>query len=229
MKSVLIGLLMLALSSCATVTPQPAISAKYEADRAQTQAIHNEYADRLANDPELAIIRGKSGISFTGNPLDNFDNNYPTQDELVAIKKYGRLMEEYFGKLCKNEMRVAQESTLGFEQKAIGMALAQDNCARWNAHVQAVVALHSGRLTWAQFGRTAIQIDSAPQQGFRNALQRQGEIDRQRAEALRAEQEKREREFTEERRHQEILRQQSAPRSTTCTPGSGGAVHCSTY
>jgi hypothetical protein len=72
-----------------------------------THDILADYATRLANDPELAIIRGKSGISFTGNPVDPFDDKTPSQAERVAIRKYERLMREYYGKLCAFDLEQA--------------------------------------------------------------------------------------------------------------------------
>ncbi|MDR1890390.1 MAG: hypothetical protein LBQ81_13640 [Zoogloeaceae bacterium] len=115
-----------------------------------SKKVNKEYFARLASDPDLAIIRGKSGISFEGCPVDISDHHYPTEDERVAIEKFGRLMNEYYDKLMQENMYYAKSmSDHDFLQR---------NKEQMDSHLQSVLALHEGKLTWAQFGQVCEQI-----------------------------------------------------------------------
>ncbi|MDR1351546.1 MAG: hypothetical protein LBJ59_12375, partial [Zoogloeaceae bacterium] len=115
--------------------------------------VHEEYKARLASDPDLVIMREKCGISLEECPVDIFDNAYPTEDERAAIKKFGRLQEEYFDNYWSVQMDYANATNGNF-------AFLQRSKAQMNSLLQATVALHEGKFTWAQYGQTVAQINS---------------------------------------------------------------------
>jgi len=190
--------------------------AEYEKLRAEQAEVRKYYIDKLANDPELAIIRGKSGISFNSSPLDNFDDALPTQAERVAIKKYGMLMREYFDKMCEFEEESARKTHPSFRLRALGGA--RDVCQTQDAHVEAVATFYRGKMTWADFGRLVNRIDK----GFGDRMHQRHE---ESARAFDATIEKMRKEDIEERRHQETIRAQQKSTTSTCTI-IGGVMSC---
>ncbi|MDR2626104.1 MAG: hypothetical protein LBC37_07195 [Zoogloeaceae bacterium] len=116
------------------------------------KAVNREYIARLATDPELAIIRGKPGVSFEGCPQNATDDHYPTEEERVAIGKFGKLMAEYYDTFMReNLFHASTESEYAFLQR---------NKVQMDAHLQAVLALYAGKFTWAEYGQLCAQIDS---------------------------------------------------------------------
>jgi hypothetical protein len=117
-------------------------------------AIKREYTQRLATEPDFAMIRGKPGICIEDCPLrvHASDNRYPTEAELAAIAKFERLMWSYYNKFMK-ESRLHARS-------AREHAFLQREQSQMDSHLQAVFALHDGKLTWMQYGQLCAQIFS---------------------------------------------------------------------
>ena len=182
------------------------------------QAVQEKYRQKLASDPELTIIRGKSGITFDGCQTDHFDNNYPTNEEREAIKKFGRLMAAYFDEM--------------YESQALSgnIAMLQRTRAQMMQDLASTRALYEGKLTWTQFGVMCEQI-------IENRRNTEIAIDQRRWDNFNKQQEEIRKERQDERRHQETMeaiRQSGqkqgssspSPSSTTCYPGPGGQVTC---
>ncbi|MDR3158347.1 MAG: hypothetical protein LBU11_04910 [Zoogloeaceae bacterium] len=117
-----------------------------------SNAANREYMARLAADPELAITRGKTGVSFEGCPLDAADNRYPSEEERVVIGKFGDLMAEYYDTLMRENLFHARtESEHAFLQR---------NKVQMDAQLQAALALYAGKFTWTEYGQLCARIDS---------------------------------------------------------------------
>lgn len=214
----LLTLILCAVPGCLPTVEEISRQVKQETEieyRAANEVLA-KCEQRLATDPEMAVIRGKSGISFNGCPIDYFDDKYPTKEELKAVKKYGQLMQACYDGYIK---ALPQPKT--FEEFNIMLRTEKDG----KENLKAVQALYAGKLTWAQFGIVCdkiaterMSVESAITQ--RNINQMEEGLNRQIREAQQR--------AAEERRHQEKIDtiRRSAPSSATCTDVGGGMSHC---
>jgi hypothetical protein len=163
----------------------------------------------LRSDPELADIRDKSGISFTGCPVDPSDNTYPTEVQRKAIRKFSMIFQERRNSEI-SEMVYFDEfpgaSNLGMRKLALSAL---------DARMNVFGALYNKKLTWRQHGELCAKIEAEYAAKDAN-LDRVNAQNNARAEAVRRQQEyqqeqERRRQQQEERRHRETIDAIRAP------------------
>jgi hypothetical protein len=204
---------VLALSGCVSRVFEEQQQARDESIK-DLDSVKETYIKKLAFDPELAIIRGKSGISFNGCPIDRFDGSYPTEAERKAIKRFANLQAEYFAESDKAFAKgLTSMRDLSMAQK---IRTAEDN------HETAAVMLYEKKLNWRQYGELCTKIDA----GIMNEMIRD---DQQFWNDFNRAEQQRRKEQQEERRHQETINATQGSRTTTTNcSSSGGSTFCTT-